>query len=317
MTYEMWIYYTGTPADALFCKGVAGDGNAWKNLAVRLDDDPVTYRQLNWRSRGGDTVNALNSRTGMPLAQWIHVAVTFDVDAPGNNQKIYLNGKLDAENRSANPLTTNAGPLFIGAETYTQPAGRWFFQGMIDEGSMYNRALNPVEIKTIAGVKPATDPTPKDGATVSTTDVLLEWWQGSNVAAKNGHHVYFSDQIADVNNSDAKADKGFTTDPNYLVKGLAPGATYYWRVDEVNDVHPDKIWRGPVWSFIVATEKAAVPNPPDGAQYVNRNRILSWAPGTGAVSHRVYFSIDQTKVAAGAAEADKGTRRSPTLSPAP
>ncbi len=173
------------------------------------------------------------------------MAVTFDVDAPGNNQKIYLNGKLDAENRSANPLTTNAGPLFIGAETYTQPAGRWFFQGMIDEGSMYNRALNPVEIKTIAGVKPTTDPTPKDGATVSTTDVLLEWWQGSNVAAKNGHHVYFSDQMADVNNSDAKADKGFTTDPNYLVKGLTPGATYYWRVDEVNEVHPDKIWRGP------------------------------------------------------------------------
>src|SRR5512146_1341524 len=152
MTYEMWIYYTGTPADALFCKGVSGDGNAWKNLAVRLDDDPVTYRQLNWRSRGGDTVNALNSGTGIPLGQWVHVAVTFDVAAPGNNQKIYINGKLDAENRSANPLTSNAGPLFLGAETYTQPAGRWFFQGMIDEGSMYNRALNPVEIKTIPGV---------------------------------------------------------------------------------------------------------------------------------------------------------------------
>ena len=178
----MWVYYTGTPADALLCKGVSGDGNAWKNLGIRLDDDPVTLRQINWRSRGGDTVNALNSRTGLPLAEWVHVAVTFDVNAPGNNQKIYINGKLDAENRSANPLTTNAGPLFIGAETYTQPAGRWWWQGMIDEGSLYNRALNPVEIKTIAGVKPATDPTPKNGATVSTTDVRLEWWQGSNVA---------------------------------------------------------------------------------------------------------------------------------------
>ena len=75
------------------------------------------------------------------------------MDAPGNNQKIYINGKLTAENRSANPLTTNAGPLFLGAETYTQPAGRWWFQGMLDEGSLYSRALNPVEIKTIAGVK--------------------------------------------------------------------------------------------------------------------------------------------------------------------
>ena len=317
MTYEMWIYYTGTPADALFCKGVSGDGNAWKNLAVRLDDDPVTYRQLNWRSRGGDTVNALNSSTGIPLAQWIHVAVTFDVAAPGNNQKIYINGKLDAENRSTNPLTSNAGPLFIGAETYTQPAGRWFFQGRIGEGSMYNRALNPVEIKTIAGVKPATDPTPKDGATVSTTDVRLEWWQGSNMAYVNGHHLYFSDQIADVNTGGAKADKGLMTDPNYLVTGLVPGTTYYWRVDEINDVHPDKIWRGEVWSFTVASAKAAVPNPPDGAQYVNRNRVLSWAPGTGAVSHRVFFSIDQTQVVAGAAGADKGVRTDPNYAPGP
>ena len=315
VTFEMWVYYTGTPADAIMVKGAAGDGNAWKNLGIRLDDDPVTYRQLNWRSRGGDTVNALNSGTGLPLAEWTHIAITFDVDAPGNNQKIYINGRLDAENRSANPLTTNPGPLFIGAETYTQPAGRWWFQGMVDEGSLYNRALNPVEIKTIAGVKDSTDPTPRNGAIVSTTDVLLEWWQGSNVAAANGHHVYFSDQVADVNTGAAAADKGFTTDPNYRVTGLVLGATYYWRVDEANDVHPDKIWPGSVWSFTVAADKAAVPNPPDGALYVNRTRVLSWAPGTGAVSHRVYFGMDQTKVAAGAADVDKGVRTEPNYAP--
>jgi hypothetical protein len=315
VTFEMWVYYTGTPADAIMVKGASGDGNAWKNLGIRLDDDPVTYRQLNWRSRGGDTVNALNSGTGLPLSEWTHIAVTFDVDAPGNNQKIYINGKLDAENRSANPLTTNAGPLFLGAETYTQPAGRWFFQGMLDEGSLYNRALNPVEIKTIAGVKDSTDPTPRNGSTVSTTDVLLEWWQGSNVAAVNGHHVYFSDQVADVNTGAAAADKGFTTDPNYRVTNLVPGKTYYWRVDEVNDVHPDKIWPGGVWSFTVASAKAAVPNPSDGALYVNRNRVLSWAPGTGAVSHHVYFGVDQTKVVAGAADVDRGIRTEPNYAP--
>jgi hypothetical protein len=315
MTFEMWVYYTGTPADAIMVKGAAGDGNAWKNLGIRLDDDPVTYRELNWRSRGGDTVNALNSGSGLPLAEWTHIAVTFDVNAPGNNQKIYTNGKLTAENRSTNPLTTNAGPLFLGAETYTQPAGRWFFQGMLDEGSLYSRALNPVEIKTIAGVKDSTDPTPRNAATVSTTDVLLEWWQGSNVAATNGHHLYFSDQIADVNTGAAAADKGLTTDPNYRVTGLVPGMRYFWRVDEVNDLHEDKIWRGSIWTFTVAADKAAVPNPPDGARYVNRNRVLSWAPGTGAISHRVYFGIDQAKVAEGNADVDRGTRTEPNYAP--
>jgi len=28
--------------------------------------------------------------------------------------------------------------------------------------------------------------------------------------------------------------------------------TYYWRVDEVNDVNPDSPWAGPVWSFTTA-----------------------------------------------------------------
>jgi hypothetical protein len=311
----MWLYYTGTPADGVMVKGTAGDGNAWKNLGIRLDDDPVTYRQLNWRSRGGDTVNALNSGSGLPLAQWTHIAITFDVNAPGNNQKIYINGKLSAENRSTNPLTTNTGPMFIGAETYTQPAGRWWYQGMIDEGSLYNRALNPVEIKTIAGVKDSTDPTPKDGATVSSTNVLLEWWQGSDVANTNGHHLYFGDTLADVSAGTANTDKGFRTDPNYAVSNLVPGTTYYWRVDEVNDSHPDKIWPGGVWSFKVASSKAAVPNPLDGALYVGRSRILSWAPGTGAISHHVYFSKDESKVIAGHADADKGARTEPNYNP--
>jgi hypothetical protein len=314
VTFEMWVYYTGTPADAFIVKGVQGDGNAWKNLGIRLDDDPVTYRQLNWRSRGGDTVNALNSSTGIPLATWTHVAVTFDVNTPGNNQKIYINGRLNAQNRSANPLTTNTGPLFIGADTYSGDTGRWFYQGMIDEGSLYNRALNALEIKIIAGIQSATDPTPTDGATISTTNALLEWWQGSDVASVNGHHLYFSDKFADVNTGAAGADKGLTTDPNYYVSALVPGTTYYWRVDEVNNADPN-LWRGDVWSFRVADSKASVPDPPDDALYVGRNRMLSWAPGTGAISHHIYFGKDQTKVISGHPDVDKGVRTEPNYVP--
>ncbi len=315
LTFEMWVYGGGTPAKQIISKGNSGDGTTWwQPLGIRIDNDPPYYRQINWRNRFGETVNALNSRTAIPPAEWTHIAVTFDVAAPGNNQKIYMNGKLDAESRSTAALVTNTGPVFIGADAYAA-AGRWWWQGMIDEGSIYSRALNAVEIKTIAGVTASTDPAPKDGAIVSTTDVLLQWYQGSNVAASQGHHLYFSDQFEDVNTAATGADKGLMTDPNYAVAGLTPGTTYFWRVDEVNDVHPDKIWKGPVWSFTVASGKAADPSPPDGALYVGRNRILSWAPGIGAVSHRVYFGIDQNKVSAGAADVDKGAVTDPNYTP--
>ena len=34
--------------------------------------------------------------------------------------------------------------------------------------------------------------------------------------------------------------------------GLVPGTTYYWRIDEVNDVNPDSPWTGSLWSFTTA-----------------------------------------------------------------
>jgi hypothetical protein len=38
-------------------------------------------------------------------------------------------------------------------------------------------------------------------------------------------------------------------------------------------------------------EQASNPNPPDGATDVNTTAILSWAPGSGATSHDLYFGI--------------------------
>jgi len=35
----------------------------------------------------------------------------------------------------------------------------------------------------------------------------------------------------------------------FHIPGLTPGATYYWRVDEVNDAQTPGVYAGPVWSF--------------------------------------------------------------------
>jgi len=48
--YEMWIYYTARRRCPLL-QGRLRRRERLEELAVRLDDDPVTYRQLNWRSR--------------------------------------------------------------------------------------------------------------------------------------------------------------------------------------------------------------------------------------------------------------------------
>ena len=71
--------------------------------------------------------------------------------------------------------------------------------------------------------------------------------------------------------------------------GLVPGTTYYWRIDEINDQHPDSPWIGDVWSFMITPSTAHAPEPADGAELVESNVILSWQPGFHAKLHTVYF----------------------------
>jgi len=79
--------------------------------------------------------------------------------------------------------------------------------------------------------------------------------------------------------------------------GLIPGTTYYWRIDEVNEVHPNSPWKGDVWSFSIPPKMAYNPVPADGAESVNTNVILRWTPGMGAKIHTVYFGDDFETVA--------------------
>jgi len=71
--------------------------------------------------------------------------------------------------------------------------------------------------------------------------------------------------------------------------GLVPGTTYYWRIDEVNDAHPDSPWIGDIWSFTVPPKKAWKPIPPDNARLVDPNTNLTWSPGWGGKQFYVYF----------------------------
>ncbi|MCX5644094.1 MAG: PA14 domain-containing protein [Phycisphaerae bacterium] len=87
----------------------------------------------------------------------------------------------------------------------------------------------------------------------------------------------------------------------FYIAGLTPGATYYWRVDEV-DAAGAKI-TGDVWSFTAQPLEAHNPSPVDGALWRKTNLTVSWTAGQGAVSHKVYGGTDKAAIAAGDAGA--------------
>ncbi len=106
----------------------------------------------------------------------------------------------------------------------------------------------------------AANPSPGDGATLEyylteALDVNLTWNRGYFAASANGHDVYFGTVFADVNEANTVVTrgvyKGRQTPQLYSATALKLGRTYYWRIDEVNLVHPDQIWKGVTWSFTI------------------------------------------------------------------
>jgi hypothetical protein len=252
VTVAMWVCSTGDGPGQLICKGAGL--SAWESGAISLRMDEQG-RRLSWRGR--DIPNqSLISATALPADEWVHVAVTFDVFAPGDNQRIYINGRLDCQNRSTLPLETNTMDLFIGAD----PAGpgepyRWFWQGMLDDIRIYSRALSEQQIEPYCPCtpdEPASAPSPEDGATDVATDDLLGWKPGVHAGR---HDVFLGTVFDDVNTASrndpeavlvSQGQDANTFDPVGL---LQFGRTYYWRVDEVNATADATTYKGHTWSF--------------------------------------------------------------------
>jgi len=163
----------------------------------------------------------------------------------------------------------------------------------------------------VAGIMPsgagprgkAIKPDPANGAVVDLTYLTLKWMAGDFAAS---HAVYFNENFADVNDgvvaaiTATKASLSVGSAEPYPA-GLTPGATYYWRVDEVNEADPNSPWKGDVWSFRVRPLTAWNPSPADGLLYVRVDQDLTWEYGLGNIFHTVYFGDNYDAVAAGTA----------------
>jgi len=152
------------------------------------------------------------------------------------------------------------------------------------EGKYLSPVIRPIDLM-------ATNPSPADGATGVLTP-LCQWTAGKTAQF---HEVYFGTNPT-PGAAELRGRQPFNV--YWHAAGLTPGATYYWRIDEVD---PDgvTVHTGEVWSFTAAGYTAHTPNPKDGAKYVDLDADLSWGAGVGATAHDVYFGTSQADVAAG------------------
>ena len=217
-------------------------------------------------------------------------------------QEVYVTTPVFTEN------VTPASPTFH----YSFTAEDFWIDGVrLYEGDYIEPAFSSFTAK---------DPNPEDGAMRLETWASLSWKAGNAAAS---HDVYFGDNYDDV-----AAGTGDTSQGNHDLAffvvgfsgypypdGLVHGTTYYWRIDEVNDLDPNSPWVGNVWSFMVPPKTAFDPIPADGAKFIEADVELSWATGFGTILHNVYLGDNFADVDAGTGDTSKGTVAATTFTP--
>ncbi len=111
-------------------------------------------------------------------------------------------------------------------------------------GTMDQYGLSEVRFLHIPGF--ARRPQPASGATNLAPEIALTWRPGREAAR---HDLYIGTDQQAV--ADGTADVTTVSKPRYDA-ALNLGQTYYWRVDEVNEVEEPAVWTSDLWTFSVA-----------------------------------------------------------------
>jgi len=181
-------------------------------------------------------------------------------------------------------VSNAAGGLPQGAATYTPAplklAKTYYWR--VDEFDAVATYKGNVWSFTTQGA--VGSPNPSNGAVDVKQTQILKWVAGDSAAS---HQVYFGTDKEVVRNANTSSPE-YKGTRNLGSESYEPGkllwnATYYWRIDEVNNANPDSPWKGPLWSFTTANFLVV----DDFEDYdVGNNEIWwSWKDGLGYAAH--------------------------------
>ena len=189
-----------------------------------------------------------------PVEQWIHVVYR----KIGSEVQVFVDGVLLGTTSTLIDCPIDS----FGGRAASASDG---MDGFMDEAVIYDYALTDAEILAHATAPLLPDVgaivvRPEDGATDVPTDASLAWLAGTYAQT---HDVYLGTVYEDVNSASRANPMGVLVSQNQAAASYDPpsrldlGATYYWRIDEVNGAPDNTIFKGDVWSF--TTEPVAYP----------------------------------------------------------
>ena len=273
---DVWSFTTTVPglgsAIAERWENISGDDlNTLKNYARFPNDPDVTevVTQFSWNGPDADNY-------GGRIHGWLYAPATGDYTFwlnSDNQGELWLSIDGDSTNVRliARESTYTNFDVWATGEEQSEPiplvgGRRYYIMALWKEGTGSDHCqvawqgsgvptrtvipgsnLAPYEPMGAYGAKPT------NGAVDVTQTPMLEWKPGLQAVS---HELYFGMNQEAVRNATKASPEYQGTkalgDENYDPGKLAWESTYYWRIDEVNDLHPDSPWVGNVWSFTTA-----------------------------------------------------------------
>ncbi|GEM_PF-6916283 len=226
LTIEAWVYPKSFGAySTIYARWYDG---TWPDRGV------VFQIRSNSHLRLGviDDSNILDGAYTFQANQWYHVAGVWD----GSTSRVYVNG-IEVGRRNTSGVFTNQNvDASIGRDPY--PA-QYYFNGLIDEVTIYDRALSPTEIQAIFAA--GSDGKFKD-KTPPTTEVSLSGTVGNDGWYRSDVQVILTSSDNPGGSGVKKTEYSFdgtnwnTYNGPFVVTGEGLTTFYYRSVDNAGNV---------------------------------------------------------------------------------
>lgn len=252
---DVWSFTTTTGGGGILGEYFGNTTLSGEPVLTRLESEinfdwgagtpGVPLQDNSWSARWTSDLNILFPDT-----------YTFSVNSEGGT-RLWIDGELVIDVWVSWVATRYASqPIFLDGGIHSLRLEFADFDRNAQQQLYWSSASVPEEIIPAGPLQPpfkARRPSPPDGGANVRQAPTLNWVAGYAAAS---HEVYFgtdADAVANATAGSPEYQGAKDLGEEMLEAGqLEPGATYYWRVDEVNDLNADSPWIGSVWSFTVA-----------------------------------------------------------------
>ena len=279
------FYVAGFPGFAYPDGLIPGTAYYWRIDEVNEADPNSPWKGTVWSfSIAPNTAYNPNPADGAELVD-LGVELSWTAGFGAKLHTVYFGDNFDDVNNDAGGLpqgatTYSSGPLKL-AKTYY-----W----RVDEFDAIDTYKGDVWSFTTEGA--VGNPNPSNGAVDVGQTPVLTWSPGVYAAS---HQIYFGTDKEAVKNADTGSPE-YKGSGNLGSQSYDPGklelyTTYYWRIDEANNVNPDSPWTSNVWSFTTA-DFLIVEDFEDYNDYPPDEIFSTWVDGYGTTTNGALIAHD-------------------------